>query len=123
MNPIDFAILGYIAAFVDGEGTISLSGRPGVQVVIYNTYKPTLEWIQGMFGGQIHVNKKAGETSPGSKYKHTKDVYELRFQKITEMFAFLSSILPHLREKQDRAREALNVLRSKRELFLRTTKQ
>lgn len=119
VNPIDATILAYIAGFMDGDGSICVDERGQVQIVIYNTYKPTLDWTCSTFGGNVRKKYSAGDMSVGD-YETTKDGYEWRLWGKEEQFAFLTSILAYLQEKQSNAMEALEALRGKRQEFLRT---
>lgn len=46
--------LAYLAGFVDGEGSIGITGRPRVVLAIYNSNSDVLEWIKANFGGLIY---------------------------------------------------------------------
>jgi hypothetical protein len=50
----------YAAGFLDGEGCFSANlddGRGHIGVYCSNTYRPTLVWLQGLFGGSVSKAK------------------------------------------------------------------
>jgi hypothetical protein len=57
--------IAYIAGFLDGEGCIRIkrANQGGnlyyLWVAITNSHKPTLDFVQGIFGGQIRKAEKA----------------------------------------------------------------
>lgn len=54
--------LGYCAGMLDGEGSVMLLSSRWLQVRIFNTHRPALEWIRARLGGVVclgHAPKKA----------------------------------------------------------------
>ena len=88
--------LAYIAGIFDGEGCINfqcIRGSYYIRVLITNTNRDLLEYIQSIFGGDI---KKMSRKS-GWKQSY---VWRLSWSKAIE---FLSLIEPWLRVKEDQA--------------------
>jgi hypothetical protein len=90
--------LGYIAGFVDGEGSIDVHrGKPRVRVV--NTFKPFLDYARNTFGGAVYARKVV----PGRRPTYS---WELNGR---EAVAFLGLIKAHLWEKREQAALALRI--------------
>ena len=56
--------LAYLAGFIDGEGSISIftsvkARRDNLRFDIYNTDEGILRWIEQVFGGRIHIVRRA----------------------------------------------------------------
>ena len=98
----------YIAAFIDGEGTIGLSRQAGREVGycpvvrIANTYKDILHWHQEITG--------YGSLSPQSRGNKKHKAGWIWFLRVEEMREFLIAILPFLRIKDQQARLLLEFL-------------
>jgi hypothetical protein len=111
--PEDPAILGYLAAMIDGEGHIIMSKRgpkrklPYPMVGITNTDPRLIEWLL-QFGGAAYRNRREGTASP---FGSVKDCFQWIVSKQTEVYAFLVAIRPFLVIKQDRADAMLADLR------------
>lgn len=94
--------LGYLVGLVDGEGSITFRGkRPAV--VIYNTNKALMKWLQSHVGGSVGAADRRGRLicwtwSCGSAL----DVYTL-----------CNALLPHLVVKALAARKAVSHLEKK----------
>jgi hypothetical protein len=93
--------LAYIAAIVDGEGSI-LHLSPGRQspfwvVKVGMTDRPVIEWLH-KFGGTFNVTP--------SKRGH-KTIYGWNVSRQLDVQALLTAVLPYLKVKRARAREAL----------------
>lgn len=88
--------LAYIAGIVDGEGCISfcrIRGSHFVRVLVANTNRDVLEYLQSIFGGDIHsVARK-----PGWKQSWQ---WRISWSRAIE---FLDLIEPWLRIKEDQA--------------------
>lgn len=104
--PTSEAQLGYIAALVDGEGTIrnfEHTGRHRILVRIANTDRALMEWLS-QFGGTIHWYEHPIKThyKPGGTWTVSQaiDVYHL-----------LIAIEPYMIVKRDKAQEAIRTVR------------
>ena len=101
---------GYIAAFLDGEGSIYAnrmnrgSGNKHMQtyygVCIHNKNKEVLKWIQHRVGGNIYERKDNG-------------VSQLQFVKLVDIYRFLSIVTPYLIVKKKLARFMLDYVTSR----------
>ena len=111
----DLATVAYIAGLLDGEGHLAiertLPGKGllrivnphyGVRVTISNTHKPTLEWIQSMWGGRLNSQKI------GVRQRH----YNWSISNRHIVTEFVATMLPHLRIKRDQAELLLDYLAS-----------
>lgn len=88
--------LAYIAGIVDGEGHIGFvhcRGSYFVRVIVANTDRGLLEYLQSLFGGDI----KAVQRKPGWKQSWQ---WRISWGRAIE---FLSLIEPWLRVKEDQA--------------------
>ena len=102
--------LAWAAGFIDGEGTISMYTkahkpyRPGysIRLSVVNTYLPSLERLQVMFGGSIQP-LHSEERSYGENWKPS--FFWSCGAKATE--AALTQLLPHLFVKRPQAELAL----------------
>lgn len=108
----------YIAGFLDGEGSIMTNtsygknGRgKGVRVVLVNTYKPVLEVIdtflkkEGIVGTiNLKPNNYGKRWDDGC---HRKPCWQWRIGRKIEVALLLSSLLPYLIIKYDKALEAI----------------
>ena len=112
----DETLRAYVAGIFDGEGnigfnrsTIKRDGTPGrvVRASIYNTSESLLRFIQGHFGGTMHVRGPRGRL--GKKPMWTL-VWHAHSAK-----GLLISLLPYLRLKKRQAILALIVIIIRRE--------
>lgn len=108
----------YLAGFVDGEGSFSItkswgktkqsSGnitsnqRHAIQLTISNTNKEILDWIVSNFGGTVHVRKM---------YMTAKQGYSWKPNTYKQGEIFILAILPYLRIKRKQAMVALSYYR------------
>lgn len=87
-----------MAGFFDGEGCVMFSGGT-IRVVITNTYRPMLKWLEGAFGGTVLEMA----TGSGLGYRRL-----FRWQISGKNAAtFLSDIVQYLGEKREQAEIAL----------------
>jgi hypothetical protein len=99
----------YMAAFLDGEGTVRLYNTRGRQgdssgISWYNTYLPTLERMQAfLHGGHIHHRQRSG-------FNGTKLSHELTLSSKALMVVALEGMLPYLIQKRDKAEALLTHL-------------
>lgn len=118
----------YIAAMMDGEGSFSITkttikdrkGRPynafDCKVMVSNTSKVLIEWIENRFGGSSiisvkHISKKAranGQKSLKPCYRWMAEGYE-------NQVVFILKILPYLVIKLEQAKIALEFASMKSE--------
>lgn len=97
----------YAAGFFDGEGCVFVTKcshyhyRNGynlyLAIMVGNTNKAILDWLQRKFGGKIYLHKGRERRKP---YWH----WQLQRQKAVP---FLKGILPYLKIKQDQVKLAL----------------
>lgn len=91
----------WLAALIDGEGSIIDRVRPGrsfaVVVVIANNNGPLL----------LAAQERAGA---GRIYRSKRDTLQLRIERRMDVIRVLSEVEPHLIVKRDRARLALSRL-------------
>jgi hypothetical protein len=94
----------YVAAMLDGEGTICISYRTdiahnGVQIFIYNTSIKLMKWLLGNFGGRFR---------PRSKTTLSKKLQYLWYPSgRANRTRFLLGVLPYLVIKVEQAKLAL----------------
>lgn len=106
--PTSEAQLGYIAALVDGEGTIHISrrassGRHPVYVAIANTDRALMEWL-AQFGGIVRWYDRANKP-------HWKRAATWTVAKAIDAYHLLIAIEPYMIVKRNRAQEAIRFLR------------
>jgi uncharacterized protein YoaH (UPF0181 family) len=75
-------------------------------VLVQNTSKKLIDWLQSNFGGQIYLSKK--ETDK------TKEAWMWRLTKQKDIELFLLSILPYLIIKKEQAKVLLKFVRLER---------
>lgn len=100
----------FLAGFFDGEGCVRINSRVAspkskrlnyqVQVVIGHTNKPILDWIAGLFGGNVLPRKSARNV----KQQWFWCVYGDKAR------TFLQTISPHARIKREEVILALRFL-------------
>jgi hypothetical protein len=103
--------LAYLAAFLDGEGHITIYGEdrlavPKRQVVvgITNTHKPTMEWLAAMGGCKPRIKKSEGRLG-------TVPCYYWQMTARLDALAFLEAVVPYMRIKRTKALQAIGLLR------------
>jgi hypothetical protein len=106
---IDVATLAYTAGLFDGEGSIVIGcGKRAdrrapqywLQVGITNTHRETIDWLLATFGGHISDNSHA----PSRRKQRPCWAWRVMSN---EAAAFLESLLPYLRIKNEQALIAL----------------
>ena len=108
MKPTDRA---YLAAMVDGEGSIILLKRPSGDVKSFrlqvtNTYIPVLEWCKTVTGlGAYQVKSKAGRQQAHHLACGAWAVYGVKAASV------LRQILPYMQIKRERALAALEIVK------------
>ena len=110
--PEDVAIIAYAAGIIDGEGCISSSirrredGRLANVVRVHVTMCTARvpRWLQDNFGGSLHRYPAYGRQGTS---RRERDVWALSGRRAAP---FLEAILPYLKEKQDQARIALEII-------------
>jgi hypothetical protein len=74
------AFAGYLAALIDGEGSIEIIGSWSIRIRIANTFKPTLDAIQARLGfGKVYLYRRPKD--------HYKPLYVLEFSNARDMLA------------------------------------
>lgn len=105
----------YIAAFFDGEGSVSFydhstSVGPTSQYYVFsviNTHIPTLNEIRDFLGfGKIHVNSHPRNPS-------RKPIGNLRIARHEDQIKFCEGTAPYMLIKKDKVTEAMNWIKSK----------
>jgi hypothetical protein len=89
--------LSWAAGFFDGEGNVNIS-QDGLQVSVFNTYKPAVDKFQEMFGGNITIRK--------GKQGKQRDCY-MWFTSTGTAAMILRLLRPYLVVKQEQARIAI----------------
>ena len=54
---LDDATRAYVAGYLDGEGCFFAYGHHRYGIVCENTHRPTVEWLQELFGGNVTICK------------------------------------------------------------------
>jgi hypothetical protein len=110
----DKAKYGYLAGILDGEGCLTIGAGQKETctnynsiVVVQNTSKKLIEWLQAKFGGSVYLSKK--ETDK------TKAAYMWRILKKKEIELLLLAVLPYLVVKREQAKILLAFVRLPRE--------
>lgn len=106
--------LAYVAGIIDGEGSISITGKRtisekgtpywvfDVEVGAYNTAPPLLVWLKQHFGGEYAPRKpQTGQRKP---------CYRWRLIDNGTRQQFLTAVLPYLVIKGEQARIVLKYL-------------
>lgn len=88
----------YLAAFIDGEGSIAMC-QNGPRLVISNTHLPTMEWIKESLG--------CGYLTPNGK--GLRQCYNLNFGS-NAIRAILPKVIPYLKIKCERSKVLLEYL-------------
>lgn len=97
----------YVAGLFDGEGWVgnyynAAKHHRAIVAAIGNSYKPVLDAIQQRWGGGVYLH-------PGnSRFKEAKPFWTWRLNGKATV-PFFKAIIPHLREKRERAETALAV--------------
>ena len=102
------ALVGYLAGIIDGEGSIYRKGRakgapivPGRWVVcVTNTDRRLLDWLESL-GGIVR---------PKVRREGQREAWEWLVLAKNDQVMLLTAVLPYLRVKDERAREALGEL-------------
>lgn len=110
----DKAKFGYLAGILDGEGCITVgAGQKNTCVnynsilVVQNTSKPLIDWLQQKFGGSVYLSKKSTAK--------TKEAYMWRVLKKKDIEILLLATLPYLVVKREQAKLLLEFVRLSRE--------
>ncbi len=86
----------YAAAFFDGEGNVTITTTPSgfaVQLCVYNTYEPVVDWFHQTFGGA----KSRGST-PNDE-RHYRPRYRWGLSSGRDIARFAAAIRPFCRVK------------------------
>jgi hypothetical protein len=115
MKPTQNVDWSYLAALVDGEGTLSLYHHGGIsssgsnydstacRMSIYNTFEPIMKWLVQTFGGVYYAKSRRNP-------KH-KIEYDWRPKGRKNQENFLLGILPYLKIKREQALILLEYIR------------
>mgnify|MGYP001609602431 CR=1 FL=1 len=57
-GPLSEGEIAYCAGMLDGEGSIMLLSQRWLQVRIFSTYRPMLEWLQQRLGGVVCIGHR-----------------------------------------------------------------
>lgn len=106
----DKAKYGYLAGIIDGEGCIAIGAGQketcinyNALVLVQNTSKVLIDWLQHNFGGQVYLSKKETE--------RTKAAWMWRITKKKDIEILLLAVLPYLIVKREQAKILLNFVR------------
>src|ERR1019366_2308022 len=106
----DKAKYSYLAGILDGEGCITIGAGQKATcinynsiVVVQNTSRKLIDWLQKNFGGSVYLSKKATEK--------TKEAYMWRVLKKKDIEILLLATLPYLVVKREQAKILLNFVR------------
>jgi hypothetical protein len=107
----DKAKFGYLAGILDGEGCLTIgAGRRETGVINYNpivlvqnTSRELIEWLQSRFGGQVYLSKKETEK--------TKTAWMWRITQKKAIENLLLAVLPYLVIKREQAKILLAFVR------------
>lgn len=94
--------LAYLAAFIDGEGSIAIRKHPRNVVIVScsNTYEPVMRWIESLGGCLCHVPPRGKRNA----------CWQWGLSGREDVKLLLESILPYMRVKHDRAILALEAI-------------
>lgn len=102
---------GYIAAFLDGEGSILFyQDRKKLNPALYfaNTHQGVLKYLQKKLTiGSLAITRR---TYKNPKYK---DLFQLHIHGAKQVYDILKAIEPYLIIKRDKAQEAIRLLKEK----------
>lgn len=111
MSKLSQSDLGYIAAFLDGEGSILFyKDRKKLNPALYfaNTHKGVLEYLQEkLTTGSLAITRR---TYKNPKYK---DLYQLHIHGAKQVYDILKAIEPYLVIKRKLALQGIQMLKSK----------
>lgn len=107
LKTFDDVKAGYMAAMIDGEGSIQMH-REAPQVAVHNTSVPLMRWLVKHIGGSYI---KASNGSPGMK--NVKQCYTWNVAAARNVYVLLVRVRPLLVIKGDKADAVLARLRSK----------
>lgn len=106
----DKAKFGYLAGIIDGEGCIAIGAGKretcinyNALVLVQNTSKVLIDWLQDNFGGQVYLSKKETE--------RTKAAWMWRITRKRDIEILLLAVLPYLIVKREQAKILLNFVR------------
>jgi len=101
---------GYVAGFLDGEGSISISKGSDnyyrLVVAFYNTHEPTMLYLSELLG-QDYLKRTVDKRRTGL---HNKNNYVLSFRKNIDTLHFLNYISEYLHIKVEQSKTALEFL-------------
>jgi len=97
--------MGFLAALLDGEGTITVHNLHNVELGISNTNRELLLKAQRLIGGHVRISKKMP--------KGCKPVYTLRLCRMKEVYRVLREMQPFLTAKRVQCGEVLKFLHSR----------
>jgi len=101
---------GYVAAFIDGEGSIcitkSADGYYRAVCALYNTHLPTMNFLSDLIGEECltrSVDKRR-------RVLQTKDNYAIYIRRKLKLLDFLNFILPYLVTKVEQCKLTIKFL-------------
>ena len=114
----------YLAALVDGEGSIVIGSpyqkysdgykryAPRIYVGIFNTNEVLMEWIKKTLSNEPRISFHYGVKNWGKSERRfgSKPVLEIKIFRATATYIFLKGILPYLVIKKDKAQEAIGII-------------
>ena len=98
--------LGYIAAFLDGEGSITFSKKGQYRVRFGNSNQETIFWLREILGiGKIRIFK--------ARKKQHLDAFTFDIERQGDVWGFLELISSCLKIKQIKAYKVLDEIKQK----------
>lgn len=111
LAPTDWA---YLAAFIDGEGSISLGhARSVAKLIATNTNDDVIQWLHDKFpgGSWSTYTRKPGDDERKGFQGTTKPCHHISWVRHDLVYEMLTGMLPYLIIKKDRALKAIADLR------------
>jgi hypothetical protein len=102
--PTDTHDLAYLAALLDGEGSVTIAKNPRntVRVAITNVDVPLMKWLESIGGG----------VSARRKIVKRQQCYVWQLYGRLDIKAFLDAVVPYMRIKKQKAQDAIALLKS-----------
>ena len=103
----------YIAGIVDGEGGIDVrfTGKgartPSGRVIVWNTYKPLIDWLTETIG----AGRSSSRVRANAKVQGTKPCYMWEVNSRQNVLALLHQLLPYLKIKKEKAKTVSETVR------------
>ena len=93
----------YLAAIVDGEGTVYLRGGRSVRLSVTNTCEALIDWLTDKVGGSYHIHK-----NPDHPNRLT--CWRWGIEQRADVLSVLRLVEPHMIVKRAAAQKAITLL-------------